>query len=191
MNTTESLQSFTQYAEIKSLLDRILHLQERDNFKTLALISEHDGEGKSFLAATLAYAYTRRKNKKALIIDTSNSGAEKIEAVKELLEQQSHVDLITLREWEGGNSIDEYQLKKLVSQSSQNYGLILVDTSSLFRRNKNNFDPLVIARQCDASLLVTSRSDLPTETSVENKKKLVDSGIKILGMVYNQGEMKS
>ncbi len=183
----DSLQTFIQYSEIKSLLDRIIQLQDLQKFKSLAIVSEQDGEGKSFLAATLGYAYTSRKQSKVMIVDTSATALPgEPNPLRDFLEQQPLIDFTSLREWDKNNTADEYQLKTLFAKTGQNYGLIIVDTSALFRKNKNNFDPFLIARLCDAAILVTSRSDLPTEKSQDNKKRIVESNIHLLGMVHNQ-----
>ena len=45
MDKAKSLKSFIQYTEVKSLLDRILLLQEQEKFRSITLLSEFDGEG--------------------------------------------------------------------------------------------------------------------------------------------------
>ena len=200
MDRAKALQKFIQYTEIKSLLDRILHLQETEKFQSLAILSELDGEGKTFITATLAHAYTERLKKKVLVVDASNSGnrnstpvpahaRQKGDLLSELLEESPLVDVISLRDWGGAKAdADEYQLKALFAQTGSKYGLILVDTSALSRKNRNNFDPVVIARQCEASILLSARSDVPQDISSENRKRILDSGIKLIGMIFNHGE---
>jgi Mrp family chromosome partitioning ATPase len=200
MERAKALQNFIQYSEIKSLLDRIIHLQETEKFQSLAVLSELDGEGKTFITAVLAHAYTERVKKKALVVDASNSGSgsavpvqaasrQRGDLLSELLEESALVDVISLRDWGGAKTdADEYQLKTLFAQTASKYGLILVDTSALSRRNRNNFDPFVIARQCEASVLLSARSDVPQDISVENRKRIFDSKIKLIGMIFNHGE---
>ncbi len=201
MDKAKSLRSFIQYAEVKSLIDRILLLQETEKFKSVAFLSEYDGEGKTFLIAALALAYSERLNKKVLVIDTSsnNTASTPLPAkdlkenylLAELLEDTTKVEVMVMRDWAKlrlSPGIDEYQLNALLSENNQNYSMILVDTSSLSRKNKNNFDPLVIARQCDVSVLVSGQPRVREQISTDNRKRIHDAGIRLLGLIYNQGE---
>jgi Mrp family chromosome partitioning ATPase len=198
----KDLHNFIQYTEIKNLLDRLLLLQETEKFHSLAVLSEFDGEGKTFVAAALAVAYTERLKRKVLIVDTttprqlhlpvSAKTRKKSELLGELLEEAEQVDVISLSEWSGmkshGNA-DEYQIKKLFAQIATQYSLILVDTSSLSRRNRNNFNPVLIARQCDASILISARSEIAPAISEEHKNNIVNSHVKLIGMIHNQHEI--
>jgi Mrp family chromosome partitioning ATPase len=202
MKHHHALQDYVRYAEIKEILDRLVQLQKTENFESLAILSESDGEGKTFLTATLALAFTERQRKKVLIVDTSNADRRNAvpvparerntkDLLSELLESSFDVDIISLKDYKGSKEIvDEYQIKDLFNLNREKYGLILVDTSALSRKNRNNFDPLVIAYQCDASLLVSSKNDAPEGSSSENKKRILGSKIKLIGMVYNQGKVR-
>jgi Mrp family chromosome partitioning ATPase len=197
MDSSEALQKFVQYTEIKNLLDRIILLQEQEKFRSIAVLSELDGDGKTFITAVLALAHTARLKKKVLVVDTSSAHAnsqpgpamtrKKTDLLAELLEHSTAVDLISLRDWENPKAtVDEYQLKALFDQVASKYALVIVDTSSLSRKNRNNFDPVVIARQCDVSILVGAHKPVDPDVSAANKKRITDSSIKLVGMVQNQ-----
>jgi Mrp family chromosome partitioning ATPase len=181
---------------MKHLLDRLLMLQEEDKFTSVAVLSELNDEGKTFVTAALALAYTDRLKKRVLVVDTStpppakageSAPAGQVGQLHELLDKVDTVDVITFREWSGlakGQDADEYQLKILLSQVG--YGLILVDTCALMRRNRNNLDPAVIGRQCDAAVLVSAGTEVSDEISDENRKRLITSGVNLVGMIHNQ-----
>ena len=153
------------------------------------------------MIAALALAYSERLNKKVLVIDTSSASMEMPMPAKdlkrnhlltELLEDTTRVELLMMRDWarlKRNPNSDEYQLNELLKEVDGDYSLILVDTSSLARRNKNNFDPIVIARQCDASILVSGQAKAREQLSTDHRKRIHDSGIKLLGLIYNQGKM--
>jgi Mrp family chromosome partitioning ATPase len=198
-----ALQRYIHYAEVKHVLDRLLMLQETLKFQSLAILSEYDGEGKTFVTGALAAAYMERLKRKVLIVDSatprpisaptsgSSLARQKNSALGDLLEESDHVDVISLKDWSGlkqGGNADEYRLKALFAQNASPYGLVLVDTSSLARKNRNNFDPILIARQCDAAILVSTQNELAENVSEENKKQLFGAGIKLIGMIHNNGE---
>ncbi|MDR3607103.1 MAG: hypothetical protein P4M08_06970 [Oligoflexia bacterium] len=198
MKKAEALLNYIQYSETKDLLDRLLMLQENAKFKSVVVLSELSGEGKTFVTAALALAYTERLKKRVLVVDTAtprpagaaNPGRPSPDLLNELLERSETVDVISLRAWSGlkkGGDAAEYQLKALFSQVAAQYGLVLVDTSSLARKNRNNLDPSVIARQCDAAVLVSSKIEFAVNVSLENRKRMEASGIKLIGMIYNRG----
>lgn len=200
-NRAKALQRYVQYSEIKYLLDRLIQIQEKDRFVSMAILSESDGEGKTFVCAALGTAYAERLHKKVLIVDTTSprpmstpapaKGRSKTDLLTELLEESDNVDVISLRDWSGlktGGEADEYQLKALLAQNATQYSLVLVDTSSLSRRNRHNFDPALTARQCDVSVIVSGRTELGTDISEEHKRRITGSGIRLIGMIHNQGE---
>lgn len=183
-------------------MDRILLIQETERFTSLSILSEDDGEGKTFVTAALAVAYATRFQRKVLVIDTSNPVAidtpspakalKKVNLLAELLEPVNEIDVIPLRDWSGAKktprgNVDEYQVKALLDQVGTTYALVLVDTSSLGRRNRNNFDPVLIARQTGAAILVTTGGQMDPEISIQNRKRIADAKINLIGAVYNQG----
>lgn len=189
MDKAKALKNFIQYSEVKLLLDQILVLQEQAHFQSIAIISEFQGEGKSFICAALALVYSERLNKKVLVIDTTVE-ANAPDLLAELLEDTTRVDLISLKTLRGASSTqapDEYELKRLLTEKKPLYSLILVDSASLSKRNKNNYDPVVIARQCDAAILVSGNTKPAEAPAAEHQKKIHDAEIKLIGMIYNQG----
>jgi Mrp family chromosome partitioning ATPase len=201
LSQAKQLRRFVQFVEMKSLLDRVLQLQEQAKFHTLALLSEFDGEGKTFITAALARAYTERLHRKVLIVDASTpqpahapvpaKNRRGADLLGSLLDDAEDIDIIGLREWSGsqpGAKVDEYKIQALFAQMASRYSLVFVDTSSLSRRNLNNFDPALIARQCDAALLISSRSEIVQNISEEHRRRIQGQNIRLIGMIHNQGE---
>src|SRR5581483_10321503 len=56
-----------------------------------------------------------------------------------------------------GKDNDFVLMKNVLEDRSQGYGLILLDTTALHARNRENIEATRVARLSDASILVTSR----------------------------------
>src|SRR5690242_2502539 len=65
-----ALLDYVRYTEFKRLLNQIINAQKRDGFKTLAVLSEHPQEGKTFFVSTLALGFATLLGKRVLIVDT-------------------------------------------------------------------------------------------------------------------------
>lgn len=81
---------------------------------------------------------------------------------------------------------DQLLLRKLSEEHANQYGLILLDTTSLTTRNKGNIDPLVMARMADASVLVmnphnANRSNIDIPLSL-----LKDPALHLIGIISNE-----
>ncbi len=82
-------------------------------------------------------------------------------------------------------SSDQYLIQK-AAHPRDSYGLILLDTVSLDSRNKNNLDPLLVARSADASILIISELLLESRELNDYLKKLQDPSLHLLGVISNE-----
>lgn len=64
------LRSYIQRPECKRLVREVLTHQEESGARTLALVSQYAGEGRSFMAAAIALSYSQFLLKRVLVIDT-------------------------------------------------------------------------------------------------------------------------
>lgn len=81
---------------------------------------------------------------------------------------------------------DQSLITKLLDERVSQYGLVLVDTAPIAVQNKNNIDPLVAARLCDASVLVVS-PQLLQAPNMENLLKVArDPLLHLIGVISNE-----
>lgn len=77
-------------------------------------------------------------------------------------------------------------LFRAMSEEGKTHGLVLIDTVSLNSKNRGNVDPLGIARQSDAAILVVSRK-LLNSSEVEQCMTIVrDHELHLMGVVANE-----
>jgi len=77
-------------------------------------------------------------------------------------------------------------IKKVSEERSQRYGLVLFDTAALHAKNKNNIDPLLVARLSGASVLVASRKFLDAPNLNISLKVLKDPMLHLIGIIANE-----
>ena len=85
-----------------------------------------------------------------------------------------------------GQGSDQNLLRVAAQAKSKSHGLILMDTAPLNSRNRNNVDPLVVARQSDASVLIISRKLLNAADVSKCLKIARDPTLRLIGIVSNE-----
>lgn len=85
-----------------------------------------------------------------------------------------------------GQGSDQNLLRMATREESKSHGLVLMDTASLNSRNKSNVDPLVVARQSDASILIVSRKLLNAADLHTCLKIARDPTLRLVGVVANE-----
>jgi len=72
----ETMGGYLRLPEIKRLVHRIASTQNEDPYKSLVILSEYPGEGRSFLVSLLALAYASILKSRVLILDTVSQTRE-------------------------------------------------------------------------------------------------------------------
>lgn len=192
------LNEYINYSEIKQVIDNI-HIQVKEQkIKTMAVLSEFNEEGKSFFTATLCIAYSKFYNEKVLLIDTSTiknnyAGFIDPEGKNQNDTMIKHTifpnfDVVNIKDFPHQNGeISEYQIDIMAKEFSDDYSLVLIDTTAFGTRNRNNAHPLVIAKRCDSSILIVSEITSSKKELDRFQISLKESQVKLLGVIYNEG----
>jgi hypothetical protein len=77
-------------------------------------------------------------------------------------------------------------VRRATEDNAKQFRLVLMDTVPLSVRNRGNIDPLLVARTCDASVLIVSRKFLDSGNMNNSLKILEDPSIHLLGMISNE-----
>lgn len=88
---------------------------------------------------------------------------------------------------EANGEATDFHIGRFVETHTAEYDLILLDTCSLEVSNGGTIDPLVLARQANAAILVTSPLSLDRTMVEPLKRELKKCRVNLLGTVYNQG----
>lgn len=195
---------YINYSEIKQAIDNIHTQVKEQDIKTLAVLSEFNEEGKSFFTATLCVAYSKFYNEKVLLIDTStvknnfstliNHDSKNISNTKNaddtIVKKTvfSNFDVVNIRDFPRQNGdISEYQIDIMAKEFSEDYSLVVIDTTAFGSRNRNNAHPIVIAKRCDSSILIVSEISSAKKELDRYQLSLKESQVKLLGVIYNEG----
>lgn len=179
-----------------------------DDIKVIMVTSTAPNEGKSSVTLKLAKSLTE-SGKKVLVIDTdmrksvligrlqiSTEKSEEIYGLSHYLSGQRKIeDTLYVTDVEGlhmifaGPSVpnptellEKNYFVKLLEDSRQNYDYIIVDTAPLGAA----IDAAIVARDCDATILVVAQDVESSRSILEAKKQIETAGGKILGVVLNK-----
>jgi Mrp family chromosome partitioning ATPase len=196
------LKEFVYFSEFKRILDKIVIYRTENKVKSLALLSERPGEGKTFFAAALATGLSELLHIKILVINTQTFVADDALTLDRALETDElssqrggpilksllvNTDILPIESLQSGKGITEFRIGDVIKRFSESYDLLVFDTSALSARNRNNIDPWVVARQVDANLLVVGRETLRRQPSSELMERMKGQKLKLAGIVFNEG----
>ena len=197
----DSLNDFIKHTEVKRLINQILSAQAKSGFRSLAVLSEYPGEGKTFFVAALALAYARLLPSRVLVVNTvvqPRSRGLFLESILGMhapvsrqtrgLVEPGRVDLITTHGDDFGPfDSSDFHVASYIEGLASRYDVVLVDTCAMSAAEKENIDPIIVAKHADTSVLVTSPRSLDRSSLNRVKRKLRRYGIRPLGTVYNTG----
>lgn len=203
---------YIRLPEFKRLLNQIVHAQANQKFKSCAVLSEFPGEGKSFFVSVLALGYASFLRKRVLIMDTISQTRNDSLYSERLLgrgqfgmngEFSGSIDLITsngLRQQiqqhcerldpsfeDQGFDTADFQIGPFVDLIKDAYDLILLDTCAMRGATKNHLDPIILAKQANTSILITSQASLEQKIVRGINDKLKWSHVQLLGTIFNSG----
>ena len=191
------LSDFVRGTEVKRLINQIINAQNRNNFRSLVVLSEYPSEGKTFFTAALALSYARYLASNVLIVNTipqQGQGDALLKAVvgrhnsSTLKGANGRVDLISARMDSAGQfDSPDFQVAYYIDKFASNYDIVLIDTCAMSMNASEYIDPVIVARYAEASILITSSRSVERSTARKIVQKLNRYGIKPLGTVYNSG----
>lgn len=200
----KAVQSVVHFAETKQIIDQIYHMQSDRKVKSLAILSEIPREGRSLFSATLALGFGQLVRKKVLVVDCHTVRGPYSLSLERLLEADeladdardddvrktlsANVSLLRLRDWaEQRDAMAEYEVQNLVDGPGKHSDLVIFDTCAMGIKNRNNLDPIAIARRCDAAILVVSKRSGSRGMLYEIRERLRKEKLEVLGVVHNEG----
>lgn len=210
---------YIRHPAYKRLLNQVVAAQDKQNVRSVAVLSEFPGEGKTFFVSVLALGFATFLRKRVLIMDTISQTRNESFYMGTILGHEASdvegmpgrgrpgaIDLITTRnlrrqirvhtetlEFEEGEGDDDvydtadFQIGPFITALAPSYDLILLDTCALSEVTKDNIDPIILAQQADASIVVTSRESLDRQILNKISNDLKRSSIRLLGTIFNAG----
>lgn len=217
LHETKQLGAYVKLPKFRRVLNQVIAAQEQRGFVSLAVMSRHAGEGKSFFCSALAVGFAQYLDAHVLIIDTVNEPQhrtlffEKLHPVApkplasrapsqngvlrpHTLKPRTHagsIDFLSTRSFgDGDYEASDFQLGRFIRSLRSRYQLILVDTCALDEVQAHNIDPIIIAEQSDAALFLTSDYSLQRESLDYAIAELQDFRVQLIGAVFNRRRAK-
>jgi Mrp family chromosome partitioning ATPase len=194
--------TYIRGSEFKRLLSQVSSLVDANQVKTLAILSAYPQEGRTFFVSALALGYAILLKKRVLVVNTAltlRSGSLNIQRIYG--EELQHapgvrndptaraIDLMSPKMNSNDSShadTVDFQIGNYISTYKNNYDLVLIDNCALTLRNEKIIDPIVIASQADASLLITSEKSLKRGPLMEVKELLTRWRVRVVGAIHNE-----
>lgn len=196
------LMEYIKTPRFKRLLSEIVSAQHERDFRSLAVLSRSAGEGKTFFASVLALGYATFLRRRVLILDTiaQGDGGELYlgEVLNEVSTRSAQIDIVTSRAIEEDEDTSasrerlglpgvDFGIGDFLERVSREYELIIVDTCAITETSGLKLDPIVVARQTDAAVLVTSKSSLEARSLEALGRELRARRVDLLGTIHNGG----
>lgn len=175
--------NLVQIPEFKRLLKSIDNFQNRDRFKSLAILSLYRGEGKTTFAAGLAVGFAKNLGKRALFFDATSKKTTQTDLL--------NVDSLTVMNLSSvstdDDDIQEWRVTDFLTSLQPSFDIIVVDTQAIKENNidSTKLDPILLSESINRSILLTSKLSLQDEELTTLKKELARFRISLLGMVHN------
>lgn len=195
---------YIRFSDFKRLLGNIIATVDKNGIRSLAVLSANPQEGKTFMIAALALGYAVLLQKRVLIVNTVLDVPHGSIRIRKLYDEDllyaagdtvrgGHVsrmiDLISPQERDREKAhfdTVDFMIGKFLEGFRNEYDLILVDTCALTVQRNRVMDPVVIAGQTDAAVLVTSETSLNRESVTAVKGLLDQWKVRVIGAIHNR-----
>ena len=196
------------YSEINRIRENIVNVLEKTNDKTVAFVTPHDDAGNTFLISLLGFNIAYFTKMKTLMLDLNMRrpqlhipfGLERepgfTEVISGSLNWQDAVrdtGFSELKVITAGDRDNELYLKmapdfmeNMFQEMKAAYDLILIDSSPVLNKNRNNVDPVFLSFTCDMIVMVVQDKRTTSEQISKSVEAITRDGGKIDGIVYNR-----
>jgi len=196
---------YVRGVEFKRILSDVGALQHQHHFQSLALMSRVSGEGKTFFAAVLALGYALFLRRRVLILDTIAQTSTSALHLAPILTDATgsgvdsgggQVDVVTSREFDSAGRDTpsswgaDFAIGEYIERIRGEYDLVLVDTCAVESAGLETLDPIVVGRQVDTAILITSPRTIRREQLHALGGELRRRDVNLLGTIYNGGSAR-
>jgi Mrp family chromosome partitioning ATPase len=172
-------------------------IKSNSEIRTIAIISPFRNDGKSELSDQISCAFAAQGSK-TLLLNLQNipSASYRIDPLKsgKLLEEciarveKKGYDCLSLAEIgrNCGFTFDKASVVSLLSQLKGKYKRIVIDTEPLLEETSG----FLAASASDGVYFICNRASMRTGQPEQYYRKLKEIGVNILGVIYNNAELK-
>ena len=202
-----------RYSEVSRIREKIVEELRSGKMHTVMIASPHDGTGTTAVAALVGYSTAYFAGMKVLLADLNlrrpelhlpfgfseaKGFGEVIKGELSWKEAVKDTNLSTLKVLTAGQAdvdlsryVRRSKLVQLFREMSEEYDMIMVDSSPLLVHNRNNVDPVLLSVVCDMVVMVV-QNNKTRKTDFRAAVESIDkAGGKVTGIIQNQQFQKS
>ena len=196
------------YSEVNRIRENIVNELEKTDEKTVVFVTPHDDAGNTFLISLLGFNIAYFTKMKTLLLDLNMRrpqlhipfGLEREKGFTEVVsgsltwhDAVKDTGFSELKVMTAGDRDNELYLKmtpdfmeNMFQEMKADYDLILMDTSPVLNKNRNNVDPVFLSFTCDMVVMVVQDKRTTSEQITDSVEAITRDGGKIDGIVYNR-----
>ena len=196
------------YSEVNRIRENIVNVLEKTNDKTVVFVTPHDDAGNTFLISLLGFNIAYFTKMKTLLVDLNMRrpqlhipfGLEREQGFTEVVSGSlswqgavkdtgfSELKVITAGGWDNELylKISPDFMENMLREMKAAYDLILIDSSPVLNKNRNNVDPVFLSFTCDMVVMVVQDKRTTSDQMTESVETITRDGGKIDGIVYNR-----
>lgn len=191
-----TLRNYIRNPRFKRIVNQIATHQAATGTKSISILSYERNEGKSLFCAAIALAYSTFLNSQVLVIDSNKETSPFLDSItgdysnqvsnRENHPEKSFVDLVSAEEIEREYSHNsDFYFAPYIKSVAERYDLILIDTCALTEANEEKIDPMVLASQVDAVIVVNSVLSSNKKSIEKFAREIKTCGAQLIGTVFN------
>ncbi|NBW41306.1 hypothetical protein EBR25_09960 [bacterium] len=196
----------------KRMLYRIVKAQEQSEFRSLAIISDENGEEKSLFALAFGMSYAAFLRRRVLFLSFCQSLPGRndyplgtVPVRDEIVGEPNSWQKTDFQVLFNMNSIlarnisnqekrsgvlpstypvsTEFLLREFLKEKEDKFDLIVIDTQELSRCSAKHSDPIIIAAQTDRTIFLLKKGQMPKRTQTRITEAFQNEQINNLGAI--------
>lgn len=206
--TPQLIKQAFNYAEIYRIREKILSALDGQVHKVVMAASPHDGTGNTFMVSVLGLNAASYTQLNLLLVDLNmrrpqlhlafglpldrgfGDIAQGLIHWSDVVKETELPNLKLISAGAPVKNLAQYLnkdfLESFLSDLKSEYDMVLLDTSPVLIRNRNNVDPILLGRMSDIVIVISRNKHTSRNALANTVQAITQDGGNIIGIVYNQ-----
>lgn len=206
--SAQLLKQAFNYAEIYRIREKILTTLDNQPHKAIMLASPYDNTGNTFMVGVLGLNAASYTQLNLLLLDLNmrspqlhvafgvplaNGFGEIAQGLVHWSDTVKETELPNLKLISAGAPVRDMArflnkefLESFLAEVKTEFDMVLLDTSPVMVRNRNNVDPILLGKMSDLVVVIARNKHTSRSALMNTVQAITQDGGNIVGIVYNQ-----